>query len=140
MKSNTLGRIAQKCWQEIPNHFPFIDVEPFVVMPNHLHGIITIHDNDSRGTIYRTITLEKFGKPVVGSIPTIIRTYKAAVSRLAKREFGWERVWQRNYHEHIIRNQLELGNIAKYINANPDHWDDDLENTRLSHHHQMETE
>jgi len=75
-----LGRIAYECWTEIPKHFSSIEVEPFIVMPNHIHGIITIHEDDRRGTIYRAPTTEKFSIPVVGSIPTIIRTYKAAVS------------------------------------------------------------
>jgi REP element-mobilizing transposase RayT len=82
MHPNALGRISQDCWQEIPVHFPDIKIEPFIIMLNHIHGILSIHENNrSRGKIYRTPTSEKFSKPVVGSIPTIIRTYKGAVSR-----------------------------------------------------------
>jgi REP element-mobilizing transposase RayT len=123
-----LGKIVQDCWQEIPVHFSHIDVEPFIVMPNHIHGIITIHENVGRGTImlaharYRAPTIEKFGKPVIGSIPTIIRTYKAAVSRRVRRELRMVNIWQRNYYEHIIRNQLELEDIADYLLANPENW------------------
>ncbi len=52
IRSNYLGQIVKECWQEIPKHFPFVEVEPFVVMPNHIHGIITINEDDrSRGTI-----------------------------------------------------------------------------------------
>ncbi len=142
-----LGKIIQRCWFEIPNHFLFVDVEPFVVMPNHVHGIITINEHVRRGTIYRAPTtnnralanthasaadhpnanIEKFGKPVDGSIPTIIRTFKAAVSRLAKREFRTVNIWQRNYYEHIIRHQSELENIALYISSNTTSWADDPE-------------
>jgi putative transposase len=124
-----LGRIAKKCWLDIPNHFKNVEVEPFVVMPNHIHGIITIIDEDGRGTIYRAPTTEKFGQPVKGSIPTIIRTYKAAVSRISLREIGVVKIWQRNYYEHIIRNQEEWEHISGYIIANPDQWPDDVENT-----------
>ena len=127
MYMNDLGKIAQKCWLEIPNHFPDIEVEPFVVMPNHIHGIITIFEDDRRGTIYRAPTLEKFGQPVVGSIPTIMRTYKGAVSRLSRRELGMVNIWQRNYYEHIVRNQTELADIYKYTLTNPGHWSDDPE-------------
>ena len=124
-----LGKIAQECWLQLPDHFFDIEVEPFVVMPNHLHGIIIIHENDRRGTIYRAPTTEKFGQPAVGSISTIMRTYKAAVSRLATRKLGMVKIWQRNYYEHIVRNQSDLESIANYILNNPSHWSDDPDNT-----------
>jgi putative transposase len=149
MHLNNLGQIVQKCWVELPDHFSDTEVNPFVVMPNHIHGIITIYENDRvdptaftrRGTIYRAPTTndhpptrddraqktEKFGQPVVGSIPTLIRIYKAAVSRLARKELKMVNVWQRNYYEHIIRNQSELESIANYILSNPVHWPDDPE-------------
>jgi len=122
-----LGRIAYDCWFNLTDHFPHIDVNPFIVMPNHVHGIITIIENDRRGTIYRAPTMEQFGKPVAGSLPTIIRTYKAAVSRLAKKELGCTDVWHRNYYEHIIRNQTDLDAITAYILTNPSHWFTDPE-------------
>jgi putative transposase len=127
MEINALGKIIQDCWVKLPDHFSNIEVEPFVVMPNHIHGIISISEKDGRGTIYRAPTLEKFAQPIVGSIPTIIRTYKAAVSRNAKRELGLIHIWQRNYYEHIIRAQNDLNIIANYILTNPDHWIDDPE-------------
>ena len=128
MQTNTLGRIAQECWQEIPVHFLDIEIEPFVIMPNHIHGIITIHENVIRGTIYRAPATEKYGRPAVGSIPTIIRTYKASGSRRVRQEMGMVKIWQRNYYEHIIRNQLELEDLAGYILSNPQTWADDPEN------------
>ena len=128
-----LGQIIGDLWEQIPMHFVNIEVEPFVIMPNHIHGIITI--KDCRGTIYRAPTadnhhdyLERFGNPVPGSLSTIIRTYKAAVSRLAKKKLGITNIWQRNYYEHIIRNQSEMEKIGQYILTNPDQWADDLEN------------
>jgi len=127
MQMNDLGRIVQKCWVVLPDHFLDIEIQPFVVMPNHIHGIITIIEKDRRGTIYRAPTIEKFGQPVVGSIPTIVRTYIAAVSRRSRRDFGRVNIWQRNYYEHIIRNQSELDDIYKYILNIPYHWSDDPE-------------
>jgi len=78
-----------------------------------------------RGTIYRAPTTEKFGKPVKGSIPTIIRTFKAAVSRRARTELELMEIWQRNYYEHIIRNEQELIRVWDYIDTNPIRWQDD---------------
>jgi REP element-mobilizing transposase RayT len=137
---NGLGQIVQECLDKIPSHFPNAEIDAFVVMPNHIHGIIFIYENnpsdadtfDRKGTIYRapTHTIEQFGKPTVGSLPTIIRTYKAAVTRRAGREFNSANIWQRNYYEHIIRDQVDYERIANYIASNPENWQDDQENPR----------
>ena len=121
MRINALGNIIQECWYEIPAHFPNLDDDLFVIMPNHLHGILIIHDDPGRGTIYRapTPTIEQFGKPVVGSLPTIIRTFKAAITRRARRELNLSNIWQPNYYEHIIRDNSDYERIAGYILANP---------------------
>jgi putative transposase len=105
---SSLGLIANECWRSIPDHFLSVGLDGFVVMPNHVHGIVFLYDNDRaiestrRGTIYRaptntTSNPAQFGKPMVGSLPTIIRTYKAAVTRRVGRELNSGNVWQRNY-------------------------------------------
>ena len=103
-------------------------------MPNHVHGIIFIVDN-RRGTIYRaptmhTPTVEQFGKPTMKSLPTIVRTYKAAVTRRIGRELNATGIWQRNYYERIIRDEKDLQNKSDYIEANPMLWDEDDNNPR----------
>jgi REP element-mobilizing transposase RayT len=121
---NDLGKIADECWCAIPDHFPFVELGAHVIMPNHAHGIIFIR----RGTIYRAPTQEQFQKPVAGSIPTIIRAYKAAVTRRVGRELNTTGVWQRNYYEHIIRDEKDLQNKTDYIESNPALWDKDDDN------------
>ena len=121
-----LGEMAQDNWLAIPNHFPNVDLDEFVIMPNHLHAIIHLFVT-GRGTIYRAPT-EAFGKPVIGSIPTIIRTYKASVSRTARKALGITDVWQRNYFEHIIRDDSEYEQVVEYIHTNPLNWMTDNEN------------
>jgi REP element-mobilizing transposase RayT len=127
MRLFALGKIVEDFWRQIPTHFHNVEVELFVVMPNHIHGIITILE-DRRGTIYCAPTiegksicenLERFGKPIASSLPTIIRTYKAAVTRYATHKLLMNNIWQRNYYEHIIRNQAEMEKIALYILTNP---------------------
>jgi len=136
MKLNDYGRVVDECWLEIPKHFQNIELGVYVVMPNHLHGIIVINDNNNRaddsssarrGTIYRAPT-EKFGKPISGSIPTIIRTFKSAVTRRLGKEYNITGIWQRNYYEHVIRNHEDWDRIHKYIEANPVMWAKDEEN------------
>lgn len=123
---NDFGKTANECWRAMTEHFPFVGLGAYVVMPNHVHGIIVIR----RGTIYRAPTVEKFGKPIEGSLPTIVRTYKAAVTRRIGRELNASGIWQRNYYEHIIRNEKDLQNKTDYIDANPSLWAEDDNNPR----------
>jgi len=109
MQLNDIGKLAQKCWLKIPDHFPGTEVEPFVIMPNHMHGVITIFTDDRRGTIYRAPTPEKFSQPGGGSFPTFIRTYKASVSRQAEKGVNRIIIWQRNYYDQILRNEMDFG-------------------------------
>jgi REP element-mobilizing transposase RayT len=136
MHLNALGGIADECWRAIPDHFPNVELAAHVVMPNHMHGILVFNNNDvdanaststGRGTIYRAPT-EQFQKPVPGSLPTIVRTYKSAVTRRIGREYNITGIWQRNYYEHVIRNHEEWDRIHRYIEANPRSWNEDQEN------------
>jgi putative transposase len=149
--TNGLGKIVQECWDEIPAHFQHVSVDVFVVMPNHIHGIVFIHEKDNistscGGAIHcpgvfaghrpdvltghstPAMTHQSFGKPIRGSLPTIVRTFKAAVTRRAGREMNLASLWQRNFYEHIIRNKLDYERIAGYIASNPANWTDDEEN------------
>lgn len=142
MVLNDAGKYANKCLMEIPKHFPHAKLDECLVMPNHIHGIICLtnrrgtacrapmrDDGLNSGTACRapTGTTEKFGKPTIGTIPTIIRSYKSAVSKqIHKSDKKFK--WQRNYYEHIIRNELSLFFIRKYIRENPLHWNIDSEN------------
>lgn len=155
MNLNHCGQIAFDCWNEIPNHFPNIELGKFVIMPNHMHGILMIVDDaggdmardgrgsachrgdmacDGRGSACRTptpmrqtLTMERFGKPTSGSIPTIIRSYKSAVTNLIHKLPGFAEIiiWQRNYYEHIIRSDEAWARIDAYIESNPMNWAED---------------
>jgi len=131
--------VAKQQWEKLPKRFPNIELGAFIIMPNHMHGIIVI--TDGRGTAGNlddfdgepsrcAPTPEGFQKPVEGSIPTMIRSYKSAVAyriNLMHRTQGVP-VWQRNYWEHIIRDEHDLKNKTDYIEANPMLWDEDDEN------------
>jgi hypothetical protein len=96
-------------------------------MPNHLHGIIVIN---GRGTARRAPTGERFGKPTVGSIPTIMRAFKSACTKRINdmRDARGTPVWQRNYYEHVIRDEDDLSRIRQYILDNPARWAEDENN------------
>jgi len=121
--------IAERCLLDIPSHFPFVELDEWIVMPNHIHGIITIA-YDGRGTACRAPTSERFRKPIPSSIPTIVRSYKSAVTKRinAARGTPGARGWQRNYYEHVIRDEEELNLVRQYVMGNPLQWDTDENN------------
>jgi REP element-mobilizing transposase RayT len=113
--------IVEQCWLGIPDHFPTVQLDEWVIMPNHLHGIVVIVD--CRGTACRAPTVE-FGNPTPGSLSTIIRSFKSAVSKRINilRDTPGASVWQRNYYEHVIRTEDELNRARQYILDNPLQW------------------
>lgn len=135
MHLNPAGIIARNCWLTIPEHFSGIQTCTIIVMPNHIHGIITILETTVEARQCRASTTEQFGKPVKGSIPTIIRSYKSIVSREIRRLPGLQgqTIWQRNYYEHVVRTDQELARIHEYILFNPIQWELDSENPENTH-------
>ena len=129
-----LGKIADECWRAIPDHFPLVELGAYVVMPNHVHGIIVITDNGRGAALLRPYTgpdenqnSHKINvKP--GSLGAIVRSYKSAVSYRIHKEHNATGIWQRNYYEHIIRDEKDLQNKTDYIDANPMLWNEDENN------------
>ena len=119
------GEIVREEWFKTACVRPYgvLHEDEFVVMPNHIHGILWIVDVGARRRRAPT-THEQFGHPVSGSLPTIIRAFKSAATRRinALRGTPGARVWQRNYYEHIIRNERALDAIRRYIVYNPARW------------------
>ncbi len=98
-------------------------------MPNHVHGVVTLIDS-YRGTACRAPIIEQFGKPTVGSIPTVIRSYKSAVKKWCN-ENGFKHFqWQRNYYEYIVRGEKDLDKIRDYIIFNSGKWGEDRNNPK----------
>ena len=135
MVVNEYGEIARECWNAIPEHFPHVELDVFIIMPNHIHGIIWIVDiNNNAGNnvgaqqccapTYRGVTPHNV-RP--GSLGAIIRSFKSAVTRRinALRDHPGMPVWQRNYFDHIIRTPQTLDAIRQYIIENPIRWDAD---------------
>jgi putative transposase len=136
MRLNRFGNVVNKCWLEIPHHFPNMEIDTFIIMPNHFHGIVAIVDN-RRGTACRAPTkmIERFGKPTTCSLPTIVRSFKSAATKRINvvRGTPGARLWQSNYYEHVIRNETDLNDIRQYLLDNPVKWDMDEESpTRQS--------
>jgi len=135
---NDAGRVVAKCWNDIPKHFPHVKLVEFVVMPNHVHGVILIMDDVGESHFVgarhavplQNAVHQQFGKPISGSLSTIIRSFKSAVTKNINemRQALGAKLWQRNYYEHIVRNEDELSRIREYIVNNPLKWELDREN------------
>ena len=130
MQLSDMGQIADQYWTEIPAHFPFIKLDAFVVMPNHVHGILVI-DNPKVAveTLHATslqlhatsphsptIRNEEMAaiSPRRGSLSSVVRSYKSSVSKQG-REIQADFAWQPRFHDHIIRNEESWRKIQEYI-------------------------
>lgn len=163
MVLNELGNITHQYWQEIPNHFPHATLDEFIVMPNHVHGIIVIHgvagdggnrvmvetinDDDDRMMVetagannhsplhpppyvhptnpHTHPTESSQPRGTSKTIGSIVRGFKIGVTKWAHQNTSIHTVWQRNYHDRIIRDQQALQRIRQYIIHNPAKWESD---------------
>jgi Transposase IS200 like. len=129
IKRNDVGEIAHQMWMEIPNHNKNVMTDEFIIMPNHVHGIIVLCENDhGRDAINRVSTggTTKSKNPMLmrQSLPYIIRQYKGRVSfeiHKTNSEFSW----QSRFYDHIIRDEKGLNAIREYIHNNPAQWEYD---------------
>lgn len=125
MHLNALGAIAGRCLLDVLERHDAVRLDVFVVMPNHIHLLLWI--SEQPGVEPASGPPREFAKPIAGSLSTVIGAYKAEVSRRARRA-GLAPVgplWQRNFWDHIIRNERELANVRNYIQTNPERWDVD---------------
>ena len=127
---NDGGKIAETCWLDIPKHYPNVELDEFVIMPNHVHGIIVINDKNVGVQNFESqqnveSQYNKFQNIIPRSLGSIVRGFKIGVTKWFRQNTDVYTVWQRNYYEHIIRNDNELYRIRKYILKNPFKWNDD---------------
>ena len=117
-----LGELCEKEWLRLPDRFSHIRLDEFVIMPNHLHGIIQILDD-----IHKTDQTQSFGYVVRGSTSAIVRSFKISVTRKFKNQTDSipTKIWQRGYWDRILRSEDELIARRQYILNNPYRWDKD---------------
>lgn len=118
------GHMVEEMWRDIPSGFPTIALDAFVVMPNHLHGILHLH--------------HELADTEPCSLADVLKWFKGATTRrysTGVTEFAWpryrDRFWQRNYYETIIRDETMLDRFRRYIENNPANWQRDPENILL---------
>jgi REP element-mobilizing transposase RayT len=144
MQLSEIGRVADECWRAIPEHFPFVQLDSHIIMPNHVHGIIIIDKPENSQISVQPQDLaaqptnlpppnppenagkNKFG-PQSRNLASIVRGFKIGVTkgaRLIDPLFKWQPL----YHDHIIRDDRAYQNISNYIENNPQKWQDDTFN------------
>lgn len=128
LSQSRLGILVRDCWLAIPWHFGRVKLDQFVIMPNHLHGLLVFYP--SVGAQHCCAIPERRGREVKPqSLGAVVRSFKAIVTRRAHEELGWcGPVWQRNYYERIVRDSQELSDTQKYIVENPLRWELDKDN------------
>ena len=115
LQATEIGKIAREFWQQIPHHFPFVELDEFIIMPNHIHGVLFFNKPDKSDW-----NLNQFGSQSQ-NLPSVIRAYKSSVKRFANQN-NIEFEWQNSYHDRIIRDHNEFANIREYIMNNPNKW------------------
>jgi putative transposase len=127
---NRFGSIVNEFWVEIPAHFTNVVIDTFVAMPNHLHAIVTIV-NDRRGEVtsptQKGAETAPLRKHTLGQIIAYFK-YQTTKSINKIRLTPGNRIWQRNYYEHVIRNENDLNEVRQYVIDNPVQWDMDENN------------
>ncbi len=140
-----VGDLVKNCWLSIPNHFESTNLDEYVLMPNHLHGIIFINESRGKGKAFakdnidnddpllaNALPLRQVGTQS-GSLNAIFQNFKSVSTRLVNKLYfkPGNKIWQRNYYERIIRNERELNAIRQYICDNPLNWERDEEYVNL---------
>ncbi|MBL0701246.1 MAG: hypothetical protein JJV92_10245 [Desulfosarcina sp.] len=149
---NDSGQSAEHCWMAIPHHYPKTQLHEYVVMPNHVHGIVGVQNLEplSRHIDKRVQNLEpmshnidnrvqnfeplhplqppqknQYQKTIPRSIGAIVRGFKIGVTKWFRKNTDIHTVWQRNFYEHIIHDEKSCYQILQYIKTNPLKWQDD---------------
>lgn len=118
MYLSDIGKIVKDCWLKIETFHPYVVLHDFVIMPNHIHGVIQI--------VQETVTIKKEGfESTSKTIGSIIRGFKSGVSCTVIKSVGIKNIWQRNYYDRIIRDYNEYQNVTNYIINNPRMWSKD---------------
>lgn len=128
-----IGLIATQFWKEIPNHFVHVRLDEFIVMPNHIHGIIILdyslagsrHDMTLKSNNGSYHNIDQFSKPIKNSVSVIINQYKSSVKRWCNKNGLDYFRWQSRFYDQILHNENSIDIIREYIYNNPKKWIED---------------
>ena len=119
MTLNNYGNIIKQKWEWLPQQYSYIGLDEYIIMPNHLHGILIINKRTGRDLSLQI---------KIKSLSSLIGAFKTTSSKLIHQNGLSDFTWRRSFYDHIIRNDKSLHNIREYIRNNPATWDNDEEN------------
>ena len=137
MRANDAGEMVWRVWDGMPGRFPSIEMDEFVVMPNHVHGVIIIRQ--SLGSLVGgqgdSGVQRDTGATTVGDVVGAFKSLTTVEYGRGVRKLDWppfdRRLWQRNYYERVIRDESEFSRVREYIANNPMEWEFDRENPAM---------
>ena len=127
MRLNRYGEVVAETYQWLSSRYPYVYLDEWIIMPNHFHGIIVLTDKPCRGVSRNAPTQPNVREPKRKPLGQLIGAFKTVSTKKINiiRNAPGTPVWQRNYYEHIIRNENALNNIRRYIINNPLSWHQD---------------
>lgn len=128
MQLNPMATIATDQWLALPQRFPQLTTDAFVVMPNHIHGLLVLDVENrapARGAPTANSPSATVGQ-IVGAYKSLV--FNACLDWCKTQHLILGQLWQRNFHEHIVRDEIELNAWRQYIHDNPQRWSEDHEN------------
>lgn len=136
MNVNNIGNMIENIWSKIPKRFNMVELDMFQIMPNHLHGIIVIVGAGFMPALNYVEPIRATTRvaPTIGDIIGAFKSITTHECILGVKHNKWlpfnNRLWQRNYYEHIVRNEYSLNKIRQYIHDNPKNWQEDRNNLK----------
>ena len=134
VRLSELGVMVNSVWSELPRHYAHVRLDAWIVMLNHVHGIVMLEPEDDvagAGLKPRAgLKPAPTGPKIRHGLPEVVRAFKTFSARRinAARGAVGTSFWQRDYYEHVIRGEESLDRIRQYIVDNPALWDEDPEN------------
>lgn len=122
---NPAGEIAFQTWKSIPDHLPHVYLDEFIVMPDHVHGILHLHKDSRIPGQEHLKRVNQFGRQLPQSLAVCVNQYKSTVTRTLRKGGFQEFGWQSRYHDRYIRTAEEAQRIRNYILQNPSKWKQD---------------
>ncbi|MBD3281732.1 hypothetical protein GF391_03210 [Candidatus Uhrbacteria bacterium] len=118
MRLSDCGKIAEVCWCEIPDHHQKISIDEYIIMPDHMHGILCLDTVDNRHAYYLN------QKPQHNRLSVIVGSFKSAVAKKIRMSHpDLFPIWQKSFHDRLIRSNIEMEKIRDYIKKNPGKFD-----------------
>ncbi len=124
MHLSEFGNISHRCWQEIPDHFPEIEIDEFVIMPDHIHGILLFGSTNNQPAVLGRHACQKEILPQHQKLSVIVGSFKSVVSkRIRSMDPHLHQIWQKSFYDKLIRTDKQLALVRRYIKNNPQNWE-----------------